>query len=78
MISFSLVRVILLEFDVAKNIEVCRFRLAPTPSPGGRSSPVIAVQDLFDITFCYFPITFTPPPDDPYGISSDDLIVALR
>ncbi|GAA6018123.1 hypothetical protein JCM8202_000190 [Rhodotorula sphaerocarpa] len=55
MISFSLVRVILLEFDVAKNIE-----------------------DLFDITFCYFPITFTPPPDDPYGISSDDLIVALR
>jgi len=33
---------------------------------------------LFDITFCYFPITFTPPPDDPYGISSDDLIIALR
>ncbi|GJN90351.1 hypothetical protein Rhopal_003362-T1 [Rhodotorula paludigena] len=55
MISFSIVRVILLEFDIAKNVE-----------------------DLFDITFCYFPITFTPPPDDPYGISSDDLIVALR
>lgn len=36
------------------------------------------VEDLFDITFCYFPITFTPPPDDPYGISSDDLVVALR
>lgn len=36
------------------------------------------VQDLFDITFCYFPITFTPPPDDPYGITSDDLVVALR
>lgn len=30
------------------------------------------------MTFCYFPITFTPPPDDPYGISSDDLVVALR
>ncbi|GAA5932916.1 hypothetical protein JCM3775_005263 [Rhodotorula graminis] len=55
MISFGIVRVILLEFDIAKNVE-----------------------DLFDITFCYFPITFTPPPDDPYGISSDDLIVALR
>ncbi|BGP41533.1 hypothetical protein JCM10450v2_005582 [Rhodotorula kratochvilovae] len=55
MISFSIVRVILLEFDIVKNVE-----------------------DLFDITFCYFPITFTPPPDDPYGISSDDLIVALR
>ncbi|GAA5841768.1 hypothetical protein JCM9279_003101 [Rhodotorula babjevae] len=55
MVSFGIVRVILLEFDVVKNVE-----------------------DLFDITFCYFPITFTPPPDDPYGISSDDLIVALR
>ncbi|GAA5964949.1 hypothetical protein JCM21900_001908 [Sporobolomyces salmonicolor] len=55
MISFSIVRVVLLEFDISKNVE-----------------------DLFDITFCYFPITFTPPPDDPYGITSDDLIVALR
>ncbi|GAA6016857.1 hypothetical protein JCM11491_001829 [Sporobolomyces phaffii] len=36
------------------------------------------VADLFDITFCYFPITFTPPPDDPYGIKSEDLISALR
>ncbi|EST09581.1 RNAPII transcription regulator C-terminal [Kalmanozyma brasiliensis GHG001] len=33
---------------------------------------------FFDITFCYFPITFRPPPDDPYGITSDDLKVALR
>ncbi|EMD39279.1 hypothetical protein CERSUDRAFT_82017 [Gelatoporia subvermispora B] len=31
------------------------------------------VEDLFNITFCYFPITFRPPPDDPYGITSDDL-----
>jgi DNA repair/transcription protein MET18/MMS19 len=35
-------------------------------------------QDLFDIVFCYFPITFRPPPDDPYGITSDDLKLALR
>ncbi|KAM0786372.1 hypothetical protein ACM66B_001840 [Microbotryomycetes sp. NB124-2] len=55
MLSFNMVHVILLEFDIAQNVE-----------------------DLFDITFCYFPITFTPPPDDPYGISSQDLIVALR
>lgn len=33
---------------------------------------------FFDITFCYFPITFRPPPDDPYGITSEDLKVALR
>jgi DNA repair/transcription protein MET18/MMS19 len=36
------------------------------------------VEDLFDITFCYFPITFTPPPNDPYGISSEELQVELR
>ncbi|KAG8891594.1 hypothetical protein FRB99_003468, partial [Tulasnella sp. 403] len=36
------------------------------------------IEDMFDITFCYFPITFKPPPDDPYGISSDDLKSGLR
>ncbi|KAN0059920.1 hypothetical protein ACQY0O_007892 [Thecaphora frezii] len=35
-------------------------------------------EAFFDITFCYFPITFRPPPDDPYGITSDDLKQALR
>lgn len=35
-------------------------------------------EAFFDITFCYFPITFRPPPDDPYGITSDDLKIALR
>ncbi|KAG8745003.1 hypothetical protein FRC10_009111 [Ceratobasidium sp. 414] len=36
------------------------------------------VDDLFDITFCYFPITFKPPPNDPYGITTEDLKSALR
>ncbi|KAI0056039.1 ARM repeat-containing protein [Artomyces pyxidatus] len=36
------------------------------------------VQDLFDITFCYFPISYRPPPDMPYGITADDLKVSLR
>ncbi|KZT07275.1 ARM repeat-containing protein [Laetiporus sulphureus 93-53] len=35
------------------------------------------IEDLFNITFCYFPITFRPPPDDPYGIKTDDLKTAL-
>ncbi|TIB39716.1 hypothetical protein E3P86_00986 [Wallemia ichthyophaga] len=35
-------------------------------------------ESLFDVIFCYFPITFKPPPDDPYGISTDDLRFALR
>ncbi|KAF5355338.1 hypothetical protein D9758_006078 [Tetrapyrgos nigripes] len=36
------------------------------------------VQSLFDITFCYFPIMFRPPPNDPYGITTEDLRLALR
>ncbi|KAI9256906.1 Dos2-interacting transcription regulator of RNA-Pol-II-domain-containing protein [Sporodiniella umbellata] len=39
---------------------------------------VTHVEDLFEVTFCYFPITFKPPPDDPYGITADDLKVGLR
>ncbi|KAI0352164.1 ARM repeat-containing protein [Trametes cingulata] len=36
------------------------------------------IEDFFNITFCYFPITFRPPPNDPYGITADDLKNALR
>ncbi|CAI8491423.1 unnamed protein product [Hanseniaspora opuntiae] len=35
-------------------------------------------QKLFDVLFCYFPITFKPPKNDPYKITSDDLKNALR
>ena len=35
-------------------------------------------QDLFEAVFNYFPITFTPPPDDPYGITAKDLKDRLR
>ncbi|KAF1959225.1 ARM repeat-containing protein [Byssothecium circinans] len=35
-------------------------------------------QDLFDAVFNYFPITFRPPPDDPYGITAQDLKYRLR
>lgn len=36
------------------------------------------IEDLFDVTFCYFPITFEPPKNDPYGITAADLKQALR
>ncbi|KAI1791817.1 ARM repeat-containing protein [Ganoderma leucocontextum] len=36
------------------------------------------IEDFFNITFCYFPITFRPPPNDPYGITSEDLKATLR
>ncbi|CAN6632568.1 DNA repair/transcription protein Met18p/MMS19 [Trichomonascus vanleenenianus] len=35
-------------------------------------------EDLFDVTFCYYPITFEPKKNDPYGISSAQLKSALR
>ncbi|KAH7379206.1 MMS19 nucleotide excision repair protein-like protein [Phaeosphaeria sp. MPI-PUGE-AT-0046c] len=35
-------------------------------------------QDLFDAVFNYFPITFRPPPDDPYGITAQDLKDRLK
>lgn len=36
------------------------------------------LQRYFDVVSCYFPITFTPPPNDPYGITSEELILSLR
>ncbi|KAG8771304.1 hypothetical protein FRC12_003699 [Ceratobasidium sp. 428] len=36
------------------------------------------VDDLFDIVSCYFPISFEPPPNNPYGITAEDLKSSLR
>jgi len=38
----------------------------------------VNAQDLFESVFNYFPITFKPPPDDPYGITAQDLKDRLR
>lgn len=35
-------------------------------------------EDLFDILFCYFPIMFKPPSNDPYKITNSDLKLSLR
>lgn len=35
-------------------------------------------EELFDVLFCYFPITFKPPKNDPYKISNSDLKLELR
>jgi DNA repair/transcription protein MET18/MMS19 len=67
MLLFSLEKVILLEFDVKDHIEVSPPILQP-----------LIQQDLFDVTFCYFPISFRPPPNDPYGITAEDLKTSLR
>lgn len=36
------------------------------------------IEDLFDIVFCYFPISFAAPPNDPFGITTEDLKNSLR
>ena len=40
--------------------------------------PGIFAEELFEVTSCYFPIDFRPPPNDPHGISTDSLIQGLR
>ncbi|KAI8388489.1 RNAPII transcription regulator C-terminal-domain-containing protein [Radiomyces spectabilis] len=55
---------------------LCAFKLVETINREFDIS--IHVEDLFEVTFCYFPITFKPPPDDPYGITAEDLKVSLR
>ena len=36
------------------------------------------LEGIFDATSCYFPITFKPPPNDPYGIRPETLIQLLE
>ncbi|KAI5609725.1 mMS19 nucleotide excision repair protein-like [Silurus asotus] len=35
-------------------------------------------EELFEVTSCYFPVDFTPPANNPHGITQEDLILALR
>ncbi|KAF4553608.1 Dos2-interacting transcription regulator of RNA-Pol-II-like protein [Elsinoe fawcettii] len=37
-----------------------------------------STQDMFELVFNYFPITFKPPPGDPFGITAQDLKDRLR
>jgi len=37
-----------------------------------------SVDEAFDVLSCYFPIDFTPPPNDPYGISKEMLRAELQ
>eukprot|EP00117_Sycon_ciliatum_P016409 scpid25312/ scgid15851/ MMS19 nucleotide excision repair protein homolog; MET18 homolog; MMS19-like protein len=52
------------------------FNLVPTIA---QSFPIDRfIEDLFDVTSCYFPISFTPQPDDPSAITQEQLCDALR
>lgn len=71
LVAFAIARVVLIEFDIHRHVEVLTFS-------SQSDQRLIAPQTLFNITFCYFPITFRPPPNDPYGITTDDLRLAIR
>ncbi|KFW02441.1 MMS19 nucleotide excision repair protein, partial [Eurypyga helias] len=59
-------RNLLLAFQIVHDIITKNYALGPF------------VEELFEVTSCYFPIDFTPPPNDPHGIQREDLILSLR
>uniref|UniRef100_A0A4W6FD38 MMS19 nucleotide excision repair protein n=1 Tax=Lates calcarifer TaxID=8187 RepID=A0A4W6FD38_LATCA len=59
-------RNLLLAFQIAKNIIHRGYDLGKF------------TEELFEVTSCYFPIDFTPPANDPHGITKEELIEALR
>ncbi|XP_046560408.1 MMS19 nucleotide excision repair protein homolog isoform X2 [Haliotis rubra] len=55
---------------------VIAFQLAQTIT---RNFPLgVFVEEMFEVTSCYFPIDFNPSAKDPGGITRADLITALR
>uniref|UniRef100_A0A8D3C5C2 MMS19 nucleotide excision repair protein n=1 Tax=Scophthalmus maximus TaxID=52904 RepID=A0A8D3C5C2_SCOMX len=59
-------RNLLLAFQIAKNIVHRGYDLGKF------------TEELFEVTSCYFPIDFSPPPNDPHGITKEELIETLR
>ncbi|KAL1263819.1 hypothetical protein QQF64_004174 [Cirrhinus molitorella] len=59
-------RNLLLAFQVARNIIHRGYDLGKF------------VEELFEVTSCYFPIDFSPPPNDPHGITQEELVLSLR
>lgn len=59
-------------------IALTRRRLYP---PGSAAEALIGVEafdELLDVLACYFPVSFTPPPNDPRAITRDDLSTTLH
>ncbi|NXG65585.1 MMS19 protein, partial [Hemiprocne comata] len=59
-------RNLLVAFQIVRDLIAKNYALGPF------------VEELFEVTSCYFPIDFTPPPNDPHGIQREDLILSLR
>lgn len=61
---------------ISFNLNVAINRNLSLATLGPKSESLIT--DLYDVCFCYFPISFTPPANDPYKIGAGDLKLALR
>ncbi|NWH60553.1 MMS19 protein, partial [Geococcyx californianus] len=59
-------RNLLVAFQIVRDLIAKNYALGPF------------VEELFEVTSCYFPIDFNPPPNDPHGIQREDLILSLR
>ncbi|NXP25118.1 MMS19 protein, partial [Scytalopus superciliaris] len=59
-------RNLLVAFQIVRDLITKNYALGPF------------VEELFEVTSCYFPVDFTPPPNDPHGIQREDLILSLR
>ncbi|NXL82140.1 MMS19 protein, partial [Leptocoma aspasia] len=59
-------RNLLVAFQIVRDLIAKEYALGPF------------VEELFEVTSCYFPVDFTPPPNDPHGIQREDLILSLR
>ncbi len=72
-LAFPLARIICIEFDIAQHVEVCSNIILSRI----KKSTTDADQDLFNITFCYFPISFKAPTDETVQIAPEDLRSSL-
>ena len=46
--------------------------------PAAKAGLETSLPELFDVLSCYFPVTFTPPPNNVHGITRQGLATALE
>ena len=64
--------------NLAVGLRVAEHLLSPAPPARLGALTASLTKELFDVTSCYFPIMFRPPPNDPYGITRELLVGSLR
>ncbi|KAK2080283.1 hypothetical protein QBZ16_000136 [Prototheca wickerhamii] len=71
-------RCLLLAFQLAKLVaQLYEAQPADSMKAAQLEARADGVEELFDIVSCYFPISFTPPPDNPHGLTRETLAASL-